>query len=934
LTDLLKKETEMKKNLIKHTSSRHSRFGAMLSIQTPNGGRLTVSGGQNLLDESSAMDKIDARKKWNKRQLQKRQDPMEEGLPAGFLNSEKYTVPLTDSTAKSFIRFLNNFIDSSFNILLHSINNYFTTEQDKIVTLEQIEYLLFTAWFIKYQVKRCNEDPTADIAMIGETLNETSYILVCQLLRSSFDMKNWPVVHATMIAFNELLLLLNDNTIQNREDFDIQYILSRLFSEDRIHLLSSLPRTAFRHSEHYMKICIHLTHSVLKILEKNTANPFVIEGKNRKSSKKQNLSEDDIKKLMEHHNIDRDLAIELLVPQNKEIEVDFTRVQSRFINDATMDTYINFLERFRELDHQSIKHAVAFFHRILTKAKEETYLFRLDLIVLLRDILDSSSLTKNSKSRKYVEDFSNYLLYRLKKRLKTSPAWFVGLLFPSLHDSQIGYYQRYGEPRSTSTRNRFGVTPSIFRPIEDEETLPIAIVRDMKVGILVSAIIDNGDTDILELLKKNIEVCLAFYDVALGIAESVETIPKEVEKENFKLPDEFKKHLLINKDFRALLALLEYSVPHTDDDKCVLISKCNYAQLLTDLQSLEKYLTTPFETPNGKSSSSYLIRSIENSENIYVDEDGWNGHEEYDYDDPSIIRDDDEYFKSLDQNMDDRLKGKEMARGLAKSKKLNRSKTPRSKRGRNKLPMFDVDDNSPTSQKDSSHSFVASREYISDSDDEEDMSTIFYENEIYLRYLLEKYNQILSPAQSSMYAKFRNERVSNNGTIINVGAYTELFGGPIPTLQELRKSSTGSTGPNMVLHDLSAKKMEDTFKSTDGMNSDKEIATTNQEGETEDLHQSPSGKSNEEEEEEDDDDDDVGPPNYKNKKRKLSAIDSNTDDEDDNDDVPNPDVSNDDESDTPALLGTQSLNNSDISNKDTVYDTIMKNMEKNDQEAY
>lgn len=54
LTNLLKKENELKKNVIQNTSSRHSNFGALLSIQTPDRGRLTVSGAQNLLNDAKA----------------------------------------------------------------------------------------------------------------------------------------------------------------------------------------------------------------------------------------------------------------------------------------------------------------------------------------------------------------------------------------------------------------------------------------------------------------------------------------------------------------------------------------------------------------------------------------------------------------------------------------------------------------------------------------------------------------------------------------------------------------------------------------------------------------------------------------------------------------------------------------------------------------
>lgn len=809
LSDLLNKETQMKKNLIKNTSSRHSRFGAMLSIQTPNGGRLTVSGGQNLLNDTSALDKIDARKKWNKRQTQRRNDPLEEGLPDSLFNSQITTFPLLESTSKLFVNFLNNFLDSGFNILLHSITNYFTTEQDRLVTIEQIEFLLFISWFIKYQVRRCQDDKNSDILMASEALNETSYILICQLLRTSFDIKNWVVVHASMIAFKELLTLLSYKDVQNNEDIDIEYILGRLFSDERIQLLSNLPRTAFRHSLQYMKSCIDLTHSCLKILEKYSEDSLIIKGKNRSNKRTSQVSEEDIKNLMEEDNIDRDVAIDMLTPSFKQVEVNFNRVQNSYINDLTIDTYINFLQRFHELDHNTIKEVISFFNRVFTKAKEETYLYRLDLIILLRDMLSDNGLSKTSKTRKYVEEFSNYFLYRLKERLKISPAWFVGLLFPSLHDSQVGYFQRYGERKTTPNVVAFGLPPSRFKPIEDEDMLPPAVLRDIKIGILVSTLIDDGKAEILELLKTNIEINLSMYQSNLHRSETGEDGNQTVSNIPFSLPDEIKGNLLIDKDLRALLDFLGYIIPAAAEEKCILPESPDYSRLETDFNSFKNYLTTPFETPNGKASSTYLIRPLSANSMSYQEGDGWNGHEDYDYDDPGIIRDDEEYFKSLD-NMDERLEGKTISKGLAKSK--NKSQYPKkskNRRMRSNLPTFDIDDDNPGRKNTKSQHVFASKEYISDSDDDDISNPIFYENEIYLRWLLDNNDGQLPPEKFTIYGKFRDERLLNGGEVN--GDYTHLFDGPVPKLEDLKNSVIGTAVPNTILHDLSSKKMGDTF---------------------------------------------------------------------------------------------------------------------------
>lgn len=800
LKDLLQKELQMKKHLIKNTSSRHSRFGAMLSIQTDDATRLTVSGAQNILNESTALDKLDNRKKWNKRVTRTRDDPLEEGLPNSLLNAQGSTFLLLQGhTIKIFTNFINNFIDSSFNIILHSVTNYMTTEQDKIVVVEQIEFLLFFAWFLKYQILRSSIDKEADMSPVSEALRETSFILISHLLRTSFEMKNWIVVHASMIAFNELLILVNNEKNNEADLDDVEFILSRLFSDERIQLLSNLPRTANKHTPQYMMSCIDLTHTVLKTLEQHATDghKLVVEGK-RRNKKSLQFTEDDIKRVMEEDRVDRDEAIDILTSHNTEMEIDFKKVQNSYINDLTIETYITFLSRFKELENSQIKKIIAFFHRVFIQAKEEAYLFRLDIIVLLRDMLSDNGIEKTSRVRKHVEQFSNYYLQRLKSRMKKSPSWMIELLFPSIHDAELSYYQRYGEKKPSSKESEHGAIPSIFKKLPDEEMLPESAVKDMKFGILVATLIDDSKNDYLDELIKHLSKSIDIFKAWLTVHVLNENETANAPNEIFTLPSEFGNPLLSDRDFRALLKLIGYQIPMSPGDSCYLPGDIEYPSLQESLELLKKYTTTSFETPNGLPAASYLIRPRNYHNQSDGETDGWTGHDHYDYDDPSIIRDedlgDDEYFKELENGSSSHKKGG--PRGIATSKK----KMHLSKKSKHKTKSRYESKDGDSKKSDKQHSEVYSKEYIDSDEEDEPFDPIFFENEMYLRWLLDRHGGQLSPENYNRFGKFASERFANKGNVIN--DYESLFGGAVPSVSSLQNSDNvvGASANKTLLH--------------------------------------------------------------------------------------------------------------------------------------
>lgn len=514
-------------------------------------------------------------------------------------------------------------------------------------------------------------------------------------------MKNWIVVHAGMIAFNELLILLQNCKSEENDD-DIEFIISRLFSDERIQLLSNLPKTAFKHNYQYMKTCVDLTHTVLKTLEQYATEDraLIIEGKSRRK-KNTGITKEDVERLVKEEGLDRDEAIDILTPHFTEIEVSFNKVQRSYINEPTIETYVSLLERFRELEPEYIKKIITFFHRVFIQAKEESLLFKIDIMILLRDMLAPDGIDRTSRVRKHVQRFVDYYLQRLKKRLSSSPAWFVGLLFPSLHDSQVGYFQKYGENRISKKDSFYGVPPSIFKNIEDQDALPASVLKDLKYGILISTLIDSDKTDLLEKLishlKHTQDVFSSWLTINVNAEKETENPPNEI----FSIDESTGgKPLLLDRDFRALLKLIGYQIPQNHLEPCYLPGTVEIDDINESIALVSKYMSTPFETPNGQPSASYLIRprTLDGHSHNHDEQDGWTANDDYDYNDPSIIRDedmadDDAYFKEL-ENGNSKITSERVSKGVARSKKKSHAKMEqrKRKRQRNTLAKHDIDD--------------------------------------------------------------------------------------------------------------------------------------------------------------------------------------------------------------------------------------------------
>ncbi|AET37340.1 Tof1p Ecym_1083 [Eremothecium cymbalariae DBVPG len=809
LNQLLVKERDLKRSQIRISSTRHSRFGGFFSIQTPDNVRLTVSNSHNILDQDAALKTLDNRKKWNK--AVRNPADIVQGVPISFLNSAASSTYVTQENAKCLKRYLDGFITSSFNILFKLIADHFTTDESNHVMLNKIHFLLSYSWFLKYHRISSEKYNIIDPISVSQALQDTCYILLPKFLRESYEQKNWAVVHAALLAITELLMYLNQLDNPECED-TVDDIMSRMFSDENIKLLSNIPKSASSHSPQYVRACVNLNDTIFKTIEKYERNNKTLTTKSfgryrggrftakmdssANEASKQGTAQNEDQNNEESSNDDSDIEEKSTF---RMAQINFQKVLNAYIYAGTIDTYVKFLQRYQELEGDDIKKVMRFLNYVTIDVQEETFLFRIDFIILLKDMLSPNGLDYGSKNRKYVLDFATHFMSRLKEKLKKAPSWYVNLLFPNLHDRQLGHYMRYGEHKPIIQGLRRVACPTQFKPSNDHNSLSGGQPIDFKLGILVSTLIDEGKRDFVTQIHENFTRTLESYKEVAGkeIHERL-TYPRSDFRSDMC---DMKRALLFDGDIRALVLLLGYHLPFSEKEQCYMGGQYNLLELDNILSVLGKYLLIPFHTPNGLQSSSYLVRptvprggiahndTVENLTDYPVN-DSQNIKANDKLDDYS-----DRYFQDLER-IEERLAGKKLPKGTAKAKAKANSK----KGKKSKVKQFGVNDEHLPRNIDKKLQIV-SKELISDSDDEDNLllNPIFYENEMYLRFLLDKHNGQLPADMFAAFSRFSNERLQNGGT--TVGDYSTLFNGPVPQLGDITshdKNGSRSTSKYML----------------------------------------------------------------------------------------------------------------------------------------
>ncbi|CAH2352910.1 topoisomerase 1-associated factor 1 [[Candida] railenensis] len=786
LQHLLNKETKRKQLQNSSVSTRHGRFGSLISIRGEEES-IVVSGQEALLSTSRSIEKVDSTKKWHSRSTFK-YDSDE------YVHKESINL-ITTSSLLILREFLDQFLASGcFNNLIECISWILTSNGDLSYTdaYERATYFLVVAWFFEYKREKVvniddqivSSDDETGYGSVGAGLNETNFVLLLSYCRLSYLSKDWNSLHVAMVCLREMLLISlrifkSKNTEETNDEEALsdrelaEGIIHKLFeSKSFLDLIIDIPKTAAKHSPDYLSVVVSVVHIVLKTFEsfanEDIALYITTKRKQSKRKKKSQVNQEDdsteLEGRLNDNGLDRNTAAQFrdLIDGSddeesinnhaniisRERKLDFKDTELRFFHPATVTTYIEYLSRFQDLTEEEILKTIWYFHRLFVVRKDYTNLYRLDFMQLLYKL--RSSLSKSSKTWEQVDEFVYYFFKKFKKAMTRLPM-AVELLFPRFEDTEYKTYLSTGDlyikPEKKSTRK----APRLGKDLEFVRNFSL----DDKFKIIVTILLQQEKESFVKWFVSELERIV--QKRIFNGENNDEGEYENVSTMYLQAGDEFKRFLVGNSYVRVLSSLVGFELPYIVEETCSLPPSVKSSSLVQSIELIKKWIgLQPVIFDDGKEAS-FFLRVKENLNDEFDDVINY-GDAEYDIYDDSIAfetkpKENTEGAYSNDLDDLDRLE-EGLTRGVARVKKRKDKqvkKVPKRRDpSRRRPPKFNVNSDDEASSKVSKSS-----EFVRDSDDESDdeLESEFFAREERLRKMLEESGGIVNPLQLEQFKK-------------------------------------------------------------------------------------------------------------------------------------------------------------------------------------
>lgn len=502
LSALLSEEDKRKKRLKSAMSSRHGRFGTLLSLQnSSNASYLAVSGQKALTSTYDTLEKLDSTKNWHKTSTFRYDSN-------SFVRAA--TTTLYGKTAQIFVTFVDQLLSSgSFNNLLKFVARYLTNLANDeigragilhaIDSHELASYFLTVSWFFCF--KRNKSEKLADHSLspkedgvgygsVGAALSEVNFILLTSYLRSSFESRDYNSLHVAMVCFREMLFIANsifskkrtqeEINLNSEEDINedrelAEGIIRKLFSQKEfLDMCVNIPKSADKHSPEFLKVVVSVVHILLKSFETLANEDVHLFIKTRRRMRKlQSNSGLNQQMDREHwHLIDRgsdeeedEEEIKIITRERK---LDYRNTEVRFFHPEIVSTHIKFLSRYEEMSHDEIKKGISYFHKLFVVNKDYSMLYRLDFMMILYKL--QAYLPKSSSIRKHVDEFVMYFMKKFQESLLNFPT-AIEVLFPRFENLEYKGFLSTGDLEFYDSRSKNNLSGSKTNSYFDSEAV-------------------------------------------------------------------------------------------------------------------------------------------------------------------------------------------------------------------------------------------------------------------------------------------------------------------------------------------------------------------------------------------------------------------------------------------------------------------------------
>ncbi|TKX26420.1 hypothetical protein C1H76_1382 [Elsinoe australis] len=663
----LQAEKSMLSAQARNAPTRHNRFGTMIWVKQSDDKISTLTGQDTIMNGDGTLRKMDSTKQWNRPKHAKRDS--QEG------SSDFAPVSLDSRSRAALKTFISDFLDSSFNPLFLHLRRALEREPDRVKPDHARQFFFLIAWFLRAFTARqthCpppqSQDATVETpyAYIAAVLTQETFVLLNRTMQKNLDDKSYADVHTCLLAFTQIMLTVSAmSESRNEDDQEIaENMQARLFYEEQTHdrILAVLRGyQEGRQGLPYLEACTELAHVFIRLLErysKVNVDMFVRSKRRaRKKAKAKPKGGATVEGLEEDVQTVPDDGADDEVEAHKEVQerkFDFSRFAARFVNEASVDTYVALLRRYRDLDEEQLKRCHRFFYRVAFKMERVILLFRVDILELFQRLIKGpngldTKVDRKSAVFKEWEELVKQIFRRCIKKVDERPQLVVEMLFSKIPNTL--FFLEYGYEKE--------VIKAAPRAPAEMEIKP-GMDHLAEIGVAVGALINQGKLDALAwvktVLNNAVDERRSWEDLNVALqektadsvkasplfgdgeqktgetqeaTESVETTSKPEEAPQAPaivvMPDSEERRTATFKDkhLRLLLKTLALQRLGANDDPTanwIIPSSLTATQLEDDLDAIRKFEFDPPVYENGKSAESFIRSEAAGRRNAYEKE--------------------------------------------------------------------------------------------------------------------------------------------------------------------------------------------------------------------------------------------------------------------------------------------------------------------------
>ncbi|KAH9464022.1 hypothetical protein Pst134EB_003561 [Puccinia striiformis f. sp. tritici] len=510
LESLLLDEERTRKAKARKSTTRHSRFGTTLSVQT--GHRKF-----NLHSQTAITTPVELALDARKTQKKKTNRVADEfGRPT----------KLKPDALKVLRGVVIEFIESGFNPFFLSVLKDIRSEKAKAADSIRLLYLLgfFLDCFLKLREREKSVGilPTSeaghDFDLIADLIEPECMLWVFTIIQGGLEDKTIPVVeiHAAVECLIQQLLVIEGLTASGVEEYTeaAKVILNRLYYDaESIDMVIKLMSKYTNQSLKYLENIVHFSFVFLKILERyagSTDYMYVRKKKPQKSKPQQpgSKSADQPDGAMDEseigNTVDEEeqafLETEQSCIQFAEHKFEFGKFEARFAHEAVANTLITYLRGYREFtDPELMKRVVKLMYRQAVGANAHKLFFRASVLDLFNTMIEEKSTMPKHPVYTDLFRFIDYILKQYFKSVGESPFLIIEALcnhgmrdwtraFDSSSDDSDGM------PSKASTSRKVAKLPA------EIEAKP-GLSWSQRLGVAVGLLVDNGKSDLVNKIQ-------------------------------------------------------------------------------------------------------------------------------------------------------------------------------------------------------------------------------------------------------------------------------------------------------------------------------------------------------------------------------------------------------------------------------------------------